>query len=505
MIAAGAGDLLDGLLDLASPWAYLLVALLAGLEGAALVGLVLPGEAAMLLGGVLTANGRAELGVMMAAASAGAVIGDSLGYALGRRFGGPIRRSRLGRRIGEERWKRAEDYVRDRGGRAVFVARFVGILRALVPAIAGMTRMPYRTFLPYNAAGGVLWTCGFVLAGHLAAGSYEQVARVAGQAGLLLLAIVVLVGAIALVARWIARHPERVTEPLGRLWNLAAVQRLASRYERQVAFLVARLRPEGTLGLLLTAQLALLIALGVAFGAVLEDVIEREELSTIDAPVARFVAAHREPWLTSVFEITTWAGSLAVLIPLVILAGLGRRRAESSKQPLVILAATLAGATALSSAIKLVVARPRPEDSLVEAAGYAFPSGHATAAAATWLALAVVVGRGATANWGRRVRLVAAALVIAVIVGLSRVYLGVHAATDVLGGWALGGLWFAAVLTTVAVLDERRAKRSPGLSLLNDQLDDRRRVKIDSAARRARRREGACWPVGEAHECRSIA
>ena len=160
--------MLDALLNLASPWGYLLIGLLAGLEAAAFVGLVIPGETAMLLGGVLAANGRAELAVMMIAASTGAVLGDSLGYEIGRRFGGPLRRSRVGRRVGEQRWQRAEDYVRERGGRAVFLGRFVGVMRALVPAIAGAARMPYRTFLPYNAAGGVLWASAFVFAGYLA-------------------------------------------------------------------------------------------------------------------------------------------------------------------------------------------------------------------------------------------------------------------------------------------------------------------------------------------------
>jgi CDP-diglyceride synthetase len=85
--------LVEGLLGLASPWGYLVVALLAGLEAAAFVGLVIPGETAMLLGGVLAFTGRASVVVMMVCAAVGAVVGDALGYELGRRFGGPLRRS----------------------------------------------------------------------------------------------------------------------------------------------------------------------------------------------------------------------------------------------------------------------------------------------------------------------------------------------------------------------------------------------------------------------------
>jgi membrane protein DedA with SNARE-associated domain len=156
---------LDTAAHLASPWAYIVLALLAAAESAAFVGVAIPGETAMLLGGFLAFQGRVNLGVMMAAGAVGAVVGDSIGYEIGRRFGEPLKRSRLGRRVGEERWAKGEAYLRAKGGRAVFLGRFVGLLRALVPALAGMSRMPYRTFLPWNAAGGLIWAPGFVLLG----------------------------------------------------------------------------------------------------------------------------------------------------------------------------------------------------------------------------------------------------------------------------------------------------------------------------------------------------
>jgi membrane-associated protein len=82
----------------------------------------------------------------------------------------------------------------------VFLGRFVGLLRALVPALAGMSRMPYRTFLPWNLAGGLIWAPGFVLLGYLAGGSYQRVERIAGRASLLLALVVVAVGAVVAAA-----------------------------------------------------------------------------------------------------------------------------------------------------------------------------------------------------------------------------------------------------------------------------------------------------------------
>src|SRR5919204_6100457 len=188
--------LLDTAAQLASPWAYIVLALLAAAESAAFVGLAVPGETAMLLGGFLGYQHRVSLPVMMAAGIIGAVVGDSLGYQIGRLFGEPLKHSRLGRRVGPDRWAKGEAYLRERGGKAVFLGRFVGLLRALVPALAGMSRMPYRTFLPWNLAGGIIWAPGFVFLGYLAGSPWRRVERGAGRARLLLLLVVVVIGAL---------------------------------------------------------------------------------------------------------------------------------------------------------------------------------------------------------------------------------------------------------------------------------------------------------------------
>jgi membrane protein DedA with SNARE-associated domain len=113
----------------------------------------------------------------MVAAIAGAVAGDSIGYELGRHFGHRLRRSALGRRIGEQRWERAEAYLRERGGRAIFFARWILVVRAVVPALAGQARMPYRRFLAWNVAGAVPLCVLHVGLGYAAGRSYTTVER----------------------------------------------------------------------------------------------------------------------------------------------------------------------------------------------------------------------------------------------------------------------------------------------------------------------------------------
>ena len=177
--------------------------------------------------------------------------------------------------------------------------------------------------------------------------------------------------------------------------------------------------------------------------------VAHDALVSIDGPVARFLTRPREPWLTSVVRVLTSAGSMAVVAPVALVAGLLLRRTRHSWRPLLVLAASIAGGSLLCTLIKAIVSRPRPEDALFEALGYGFPSGHSTNAVTAWLTLAVLLG--AATSRARRVALLAAAFLIAAIVGLSRVYLRVHEATDVLGGWTLGGLWVAVVLGVAAL------------------------------------------------------
>ena len=201
--------LLHGLLNLSGPPAYALVALLAGGEAAILLGLFLPGETALLLGGVLASGGHVRLTTMLLVAVVAVILGDSIGYELGRRGGPRLRTSRLGRRVGEDRWARGEQFLTRRGGPAVLLGRWVGVLRALVPALAGMARMPYRQFLAWNALGGSLFAGTVVLAGYTAGSQYARVAHLLGGAGLLLLAGLTAVALIAAAvrARRTRNHP----------------------------------------------------------------------------------------------------------------------------------------------------------------------------------------------------------------------------------------------------------------------------------------------------------
>jgi membrane protein DedA with SNARE-associated domain len=185
-------------------WMYLIAGSLAFAEAALMIGVVFPGETALLVAGFAAHQGYIGLWPMIVVAVLAAVLGDSVGYEVGRTLGPRLRASRLGARIGPQRWTGAEDFLRRHGGKAVLLGRFTAILRALTPGVAGMTRMPYlRTFLPWNLAGGVLWGTGCVLLGYAFSASLTTVGHYLTWAPLVLV--------VLLAGGYVAVHAHRRT------------------------------------------------------------------------------------------------------------------------------------------------------------------------------------------------------------------------------------------------------------------------------------------------------
>jgi membrane protein DedA with SNARE-associated domain len=200
----------------------LLAALAILLETSILVGLVVPGDTIVIVAATAIVNpleDPTEAVALAVAVIVGALAGESIGFWLGRVFGPRIRTSRLGARIGEHNWVRAERYLARRGGIAVFVSRFLPVLHSLVPLTVGMSSMPYRRFLAWTAPACVIWAALYVGVGSVAAGTYRELSDRLHGAGYVFVAILVafallVVGGKKLLQRLERRHlhedePER--------------------------------------------------------------------------------------------------------------------------------------------------------------------------------------------------------------------------------------------------------------------------------------------------------
>ena len=189
-------EIADWLLNVPAPAAYALIAALVFAEAAIFVGFVLPGETAVIIGGVLAANGRLSLPVVLALVVVAAIAGDSVGFEVGRHFGPRVLASRPLRRH-QRALASAQESLREKGGWAVFLGRFTAFLRAVMPGLAGTSRMPYRRFLLYNAIGAVVWGGGVALLGYFAGTSYAAVERILGGSSTALVTVFVLAGLLA--------------------------------------------------------------------------------------------------------------------------------------------------------------------------------------------------------------------------------------------------------------------------------------------------------------------
>jgi membrane protein DedA with SNARE-associated domain len=204
--------LLEYLLDLVArlgDWSYLIIFAAAALECAAFAGLLVPGESLVLASGFFAHRGILELDAVMAAAGMGAIAGDNIGYFLGARLGREwlLRRgSRLGLR--QRRLAQVERFFERQGPKAVFIGRFVGFARALVPFVAGASRMPHRKFVLYDALGAVLWTVAFVTLGYALGASWRVAEKWISRSGL----IVGVLALLALLVFWLRRRRARARQ-----------------------------------------------------------------------------------------------------------------------------------------------------------------------------------------------------------------------------------------------------------------------------------------------------
>ena len=206
-------NILQYLLDLVTrlgDWSYLIIFGAAMLECAAFAGLLVPGESLVLASGFFAHQGILELDAVIAAVALGAVAGDNIGYLLGARLGREWllkKGSRFGLR--KKRLAQVDAFFQRQGPRAVFIGRFIGFARALVPFVAGASRMSYRRFVVADALGAGLWTVAFVALGYVLGASWQVAEKWISRSGLVLGAVLLL-GAVWL---WLRRRRRRAETP----------------------------------------------------------------------------------------------------------------------------------------------------------------------------------------------------------------------------------------------------------------------------------------------------
>uniref|UniRef100_A0A6J5ZC03 Unannotated protein n=1 Tax=freshwater metagenome TaxID=449393 RepID=A0A6J5ZC03_9ZZZZ len=447
-------------------WTYLLVGLLAFLETGAFIGLIAPGETAMIVGGVVAGQGVISLVTLIGIAWFAATMGDLVSYELGRRLGRDFL-VKHGPRFGmtAERLESVEQFFDKHGGKAIFIGRFVGIVRAVAPFLAGSGGMPLRRFLPYDVLGAGLWSTTFIMLGYIFWQSFGTVLKVAKE-GALGLGIVI---SVVVAVIWTVRHlsDEDNRHALERKM-LASLDRPGLRFLQPIVrwaqgplrFFIARITP-GRLGLDLTTLLAFAAVGSFAYFGYWIAINERG-YGALDLQVNSIILDLYNPTAVSIAKALTTFGAPVLMFWLTGLATLVLLARRHFVEGFVLGGGMLMTFAAVQIG-KLVVDRPRPTGALIDVGGSSYPSGH-TAYAVAWVIFAVIAVRLVPSLKGKW-WIVGVSFAIPVIVGLTRLYLDVHWFSDVLGGGGAAMMCFsvaAIAALVVAVVRDTDSKALDG-------------------------------------------
>jgi len=403
------------------------------MESLVVLGLLIPGAALLFGAGALMATGTLPIAPIMLSTIAGAIVGDLISFLLGQHYHQRLRVIWPFRRYPVLVNRGVDFFVRN-GGKSVFMARFIGPLRPIVPAIAGMMNMTTTRFLIIDVIASMLWAPVYILPGMVFGASLGLAAEVAGR----LVVLLVVIAGIAWLGVWVTGTLIRLLQPhiAGTLEKLLEYSRNHPLVKPLAGSLLDPYHPEARgLAILsvlffITLWLLLLTSRQVLYG---------HWLDGIDAYIFHSLENLRTPWADQVMIFITQFGNQALLA--IVLAGscawlFWKRYTKAAWHWL----AVYVSAGLLTWVLKNTVQVPRP---LTAYGGYSFPSAHTSMSLAVYGFLALIIARELHVT--RRWLPYSGAGLIIVSIALSRLYLGVHWFSDVLAGLLLGLIWVALI------------------------------------------------------------
>jgi membrane protein DedA with SNARE-associated domain/membrane-associated phospholipid phosphatase len=454
------------LVGLVARYGYALIALFLFGEGLAIP---FPTDTTVVTASALAARGHLSLVLVFVIATLSTTGGTMAAFYLGRRGSSFLARRAHG---GAGALHRAHRFFERHGASAVLFGRFVPVVRMLISFVAGVSSMDARRFAAYNLAGAAIWAAAFCAIGyffgHHASAFYHQLVRAALVAGFGLAALVTL----AVAGGWLIEDADAAWRAEGTIWHRilmsAPVRWLAQRSPAAQSVLFRRFSPADYLGLNLTLGLGVSFVLLLIFAAIAQSVLSHSAIVRFDLDLAETLHAGATPQGIAFWYLVTRFGTF----PAVAVAGVGFAAAYTSRRgwlPLAGWFAALAGSELLAWALKHAIHRERPifEVAYAREATYSFPSSHVLGALVGYgMIVYFVACLTRSPVWRAAAAAAAGALVIAV--GFSRLYLGLHFFSDVVGGLAAGAVWLTACVTALEVARQRQDAAERGAAARHD-------------------------------------
>ncbi len=425
---------------------YWLVLFVSLLESLVLVGAVVPGSVLVVFAGALAAQGYFDIGDLIWFAAIGAILGDGISFILGQRGTGLFKETN---KVFKFSYLEAgERFFHKHGAKSIFLGRFIGLVRAVIPFVAGLSGMAARRFYFWNILSAFAWGASHLLAGYFLGQAWQMVEVWASRAGIFLAALILVFLCASLLKRFIVKQGSQLMALCRSLWFSVKqalitnpdVASFIARHPRFFSFAHARLDRTRFSGLPSTL-------LGIAFlytllllGGIIEDILALDPIVAVDTRLGNLLYFYRDEMLVKGFLWVTLLGKAQVVLSVALLCTV-LFWIRKKREYILPFWMTLAGSGAFSLLGKVAFHRQRPPGiGVFTEASFSFPSGHATIAAAFYGFIVYYLWRQAQ-KWNIRLNLLFGGSALILAIGFSRLYLGVHFLSDVLGGYLLGFMW----------------------------------------------------------------
>lgn len=425
---------------------YWLVLLVSLLESLVLVGVIVPGAVLVVFAGALAAQGYFDLGDLIWFAAIGAILGDGISFMLGQRGTGLFKDTN---RIFKASYLEAgERFFLQHGAKSIFLGRFIGLVRAVIPFVAGLAGMTAKRFYLWNILSAFAWAVSHLLAGYFLGQAWQLVEVWTSRAGIFLMALILVLFCANLLKQYLVKQGKQLFDFCRSLLSSVKqalitnpdVARLIARHPRFFTFASARLDRTHFSGLPLTLLGIAFLYILLLLGGIIEDILTLDPIVAVDSRLDNLLYFYRDEMLVKGFLWITLLGKVKVVLSVATLftALFWMRRSREFILPFWI---TLAGSGVFNLLGKVAFHRQRPQGiGVLTEASFSFPSGHATIAAALYGFIVYYLWRQAQ-SWRSRLNLLFGGSLLVLAIGFSRLYLGVHFLSDVLGGYLLGLLW----------------------------------------------------------------
>ena len=434
---------------------YWIILFAAFAESLIIIGSFIPGTVIVLFAGFLASQDVFDIGKLFWFAAIGVILGDSLNFYLGTKGKKLFKNSN--KILNSAYLEVGERFFAKHGGKSVFLSKFIAPpLRAVVAFVAGLAKMRKRFFFLWAGMGGLLWSAAYLFLGYFFGGALGAIEAWSARISFFVFSFIFLLAVI-----WLAIKKGKPFYALLKTATASIKKSFASspkvkmtirRYPSVFIFLRNRFRKDSLFGLPLTLFFIAFVYIFLLLMGIAQNTVASHFASSFDIRTENYLASFRNPALIKLFYLITLLGNWQIIASfaaaITFLFFIWKKR--SYIIPFFVL---LSGTTFFVYAGKLIVHRPRPEGVYIEHL-FSFPSGHAAISAAFYGFLAYVVWRELP-KWKYRLNIMFFWIALALAIGLSRLYLGVHFLSDIVGGYLVGLLWLA---ISISILQWRFSK-----------------------------------------------